>query len=52
MRSLKDFKALFSFMGSTRNLILLPVVVLLLTIGIFIVIAQSSAVAPLIYTLF
>lgn len=52
MRSFKDFKAFWSFMVSPKNLLLMPMIVLLLTIGVFIIIAQSSAVAPLIYTLF
>ncbi len=52
MRSKKDFKALLAFMSSTKNLVLLPVMLLLVVIGIVIVVAQSSAVAPLIYTLF
>ncbi|MBI3315812.1 MAG: hypothetical protein HYZ87_02420 [Candidatus Omnitrophica bacterium] len=52
MRSKKDFKAFFSFFASNRNLIILPVFVLLIVIGIVIIVAESSAVAPFIYTLF
>lgn len=52
MRSKKDFADLWAFISSTRNLILMPIVVVLVLIGILIVVAQSSAVAPFIYTLF
>lgn len=52
MRSKKDFKAFLAFFSSNRNLILLPVFVLLIVIGIVIIVAESSAVAPFIYTLF
>ncbi len=52
MRSMKDFKAFCAFMFSPKNLLFMPMILLLLTIGVFIIIAQSSAVAPLIYTLF
>lgn len=52
MRSKKDMKDLWDFMSSTRNLILMPVIAILVLIGILIVVAQSAAVAPFIYTLF
>jgi hypothetical protein len=52
MRSKNDFKSFLSFLGSTRNLIILPVFILLIVIGIVIIVAESSAVAPFIYTLF
>ncbi|GEM_PF-3576973 len=52
MRSLKDLKALFGFMTSTRNLVLLPILTMLVVIGLLIIVTHSSAVAPLIYTLF
>ena len=52
MRSKKDLNDLWDFMSSTRNLILMPVIAVLALIGILIIVAQSSAVAPFIYTLF
>lgn len=52
MRSGKDFKAILKFLFSPKNLVLFPVMLMLLVIGLFIIITQSSAVAPLIYTLF
>ncbi len=52
MRSKQDLKDLWAFISSKRNLILMPVIVILVLIGILIVVAQSSAVAPFIYTLF
>lgn len=39
-------------MRERKKLWLAPVVVLLLLVGVFIVLTQSSALAPLIYTLF
>ncbi|MBI3251941.1 MAG: hypothetical protein HYZ52_01290 [Candidatus Omnitrophica bacterium] len=52
MRSKEDFKAFLSFFALNRNWILLPIFVLLIVIGIVIIVAESSAVAPFIYTLF
>ena len=43
---------LWLFMRERKKLWLAPVVVLLLLVGVFIVLTQSSALAPLIYTLF
>ncbi len=52
MHSGKDFKNIIAFLFSPKNLVLFPVMILLLLIGIFLIVTQSSAVAPLIYTLF
>ena len=44
--------ALFSFFWSNKRWWLVPVLVALFLLGTLIVLAQSSAVAPFIYTLF
>jgi len=43
---------LFSFFVSNKRWWLVPVLVSLFLIGVLIVVAQSSAIAPFIYTLF
>jgi hypothetical protein len=48
-----DFlKELWSFMKERKKFWLLPIVVVLLLLGGLLVLAQGSAVAPFIYTLF
>jgi Family of unknown function (DUF5989) len=42
----------FSFLRARKKYWLLPVLVLMVLAGVLIVLAQSSAVAPFIYTLF
>ncbi len=43
---------LFSFFLSHKRWWMIPMLVVLLVLGILIVLAQSSAIAPFIYTLF
>ena len=43
---------LWEFLRSNKKLWLTPVVVLLVLIGVLVVAAETSAVAPFIYTLF
>jgi len=43
---------LWTFMRQRKKLWLLPIVLLLLALGALIVLAESSAIAPFIYTLF
>jgi hypothetical protein len=43
---------LFSFFGSNKRWWLLPMLITLFFFGLLIVVAQSSVVAPFIYTLF
>jgi len=45
-------KELWQFMKARKKFWLLPVIVLMLLLGVLIVLAQGSALAPLIYTLF
>jgi len=45
-------KDLWLFMRERKKLWLAPIIVLLVLIGVFIVLSQSSVLAPLIYTLF
>jgi len=48
-----DFlKELWAFMLARKKFWLLPIIIVLLLLGVLIVLAQGSAVAPFIYTLF
>jgi hypothetical protein len=48
-----DFlKELWAFMKERKKFWLLPIIVILLLLGGLLVLAQGSAVAPFIYTLF
>ena len=48
-----DFlKELWSFMQARKKFWLLPIIIILLLLGVLLVLAQGSAVAPFIYTLF
>lgn len=46
------FKDLWDFMRQRKKYWLAPVIVIMLLLGAFLVLAQGSAVAPFIYTLF
>lgn len=50
-RNLKTAVELFSFFGGRRWWVL-PIIVILFLLGAFIVVAQSSSLAPFIYTMF
>jgi uncharacterized protein DUF5989 len=43
---------LWMFMRSRKKLWLVPVIVMMLVLGGLLILAQSSAIAPFIYTLF
>ena len=45
-------KELFEFLLSKKKYWLIPVIVILLLIGLIIIMAEGSAIAPFIYTLF
>lgn len=45
-------RELWSFMKVRKKFWLLPIILVLLTLGALIVLTQGSAVAPFIYTLF
>ena len=45
-------KELWGFMRSRKKYWLMPIVVMMVLLGALIVLAQGSAVAPFIYTLF
>lgn len=49
---LELLKDLWAFMRIRKKFWLAPIIVVLLLLGILIVLAQGSAVAPFIYTLF
>ena len=50
---MKDFRLeLWTFMKVRKKFWLLPIILLLLILGGLLVLAQGSAVAPFIYTLF
>ena len=48
-RVLREF---WEFLGREKKFWLAPIVVVLLLVGLLLIFAQSSAVAPFIYTLF
>jgi len=43
---------LWTFLKYRKKLWLLPIIIMLLLLGVLIVLTQSSAIAPFIYTLF
>ncbi|MBU6140618.1 MAG: hypothetical protein KGP29_03550 [Proteobacteria bacterium] len=45
-------KELWAFLKSRKKFWLLPIIIIMLLLGLLIVVAQGSAVAPFIYTLF
>ncbi len=45
-------KELWGFMKSRKKFWLLPILVIMLLLGLLVVIANGSAVAPFIYTIF
>jgi hypothetical protein len=48
-----DFlKELWAFMKARKKFWLLPIIIILLLLGVLLIFAQGSAVAPFIYTLF
>ena len=50
---MRDFVVeLWAFMKQRKKFWLLPIIVILLGLGVLIVLTQSSAIAPFIYTLF
>ena len=52
MSRLETARELWGFLGSTKKWWLLPIVIVLLVIGILLVFAGGSALAPFIYTMF
>ncbi len=52
MAKLSIIKEFWDFLKERKRFWLAPIVILLLLLGILIIFAQSSAVAPFIYTLF
>jgi len=49
---LELFKDLWEFMKERKKFWLAPIIILLVLLGALLVVAQGSAVAPFIYTLF
>jgi competence protein ComGC len=50
---MNDFlKEMWAFMKVRKKFWLLPIILLLLIVGVLLVLAQGSAIAPFIYTLF
>jgi hypothetical protein len=45
-------KELFDFLKARKKLWLAPIIIIMLALGVLIVLAQGSAVAPFVYTLF
>ncbi len=52
MGKVSIFKEFMLFIRLSRNWWLLPIVIILLTVGVLIVLGQGSALAPVIYTMF
>jgi hypothetical protein len=50
-RNVRTAGELFSFFGGRRWYIL-PILITLFLLGVFIIVAQSSSLAPFIYTMF
>jgi hypothetical protein len=50
-RNMKTAAEVFTFFGGRRWWIL-PIITILFLMGVFIVVAQSSSLAPFIYTMF
>jgi hypothetical protein len=46
------FKEFFEFLGKNKKLWLIPIVILFVLFGAVLIAAQSSALAPFIYSLF
>lgn len=45
-------KELWEFLKARKKIWLLPIIIIMLLLGVLLVLAQGSAVAPFIYTLF
>jgi hypothetical protein len=52
MANLRIFREFFSFLRQEKKFWLAPIVMVLVLFGLLLVFAQSSAVAPFIYSLF
>ena len=46
------FRELFQFLKARKKFWLLPIIIVMLLVGGLLILAQGSAVAPFIYTLF
>ncbi len=52
MRKLRLVREIWLFLSQNKKLWLLPLIVVLVLLGVLLIFAQSSALAPFIYTLF
>ena len=52
MSKLSIIREFWDFLKARRKWLLAPIVILLILLGVLIVLAEGSAIAPLIYTLF
>ena len=52
MSKARVFKELWQFMREHKKLWLAPIVIVLLLVGVLLVVAKGSALAPFIYTIF
>jgi Family of unknown function (DUF5989) len=52
MSKLGSIGSFLKFLGSRKKYWLLPIVIILLLVGVLLVVAQSSVIAPFIYPLF
>jgi hypothetical protein len=51
-KNMSLIKELWAFLKTRKKFWLLPIITIMLLLGVLIVVAQGSAVAPFIYTLF
>jgi len=52
MSKFKLVKEFFQYLGENKKLWLIPIIVILGLIGLVVIISQSQAIAPFIYSLF
>ncbi|MCK5215989.1 MAG: hypothetical protein KAR05_11635 [Candidatus Omnitrophica bacterium] len=52
MSKLSIIKELYEFITERKKYILAPIIIILVLLSVLVIFAQSSAVAPFIYTLF
>lgn len=52
MSKLATVRELFSFLRQNKRFWLVPVILVLLVLGVVLVLAEGSVIAPFIYTLF
>lgn len=52
MSKLRLIKEFFQYIGQNKKLWLIPLIIILALVGIVVLVSQSQAIAPFIYSLF